>query len=156
MILKAARQNWTGRCHFGFRCLSLTIGRTAALRQSRSLIKYPWPPHLSHCKTDFGFRRYSHKVGDGEERKNLTSHPASDSKAFAPPASSEAANRTSISTEVRREVWRRDEGRCLNCGSQNRLEFDHIIPVAMGGSNTTRNIQLLCEECNREKGATLG
>lgn len=61
-----------------------------------------------------------------------------------------------ISAEVRRDVWRRDGARCATCGSQERLEFDHIIPVAMGGSNTARNIQLLCESCNRAKGATLG
>jgi HNH endonuclease len=61
-----------------------------------------------------------------------------------------------ITVEVRREVWRRDNGKCSNCGSQERLEFDHIIPVSVGGSNTVRNIQLLCEQCNRQKGATLG
>ncbi|MBC8164416.1 MAG: HNH endonuclease [Bryobacteraceae bacterium] len=52
--------------------------------------------------------------------------------------------------------WRRDQGRCVTCGSQERLEYDHVIPVAMGGSNTVRNIQLVCERCNREKAATLG
>jgi 5-methylcytosine-specific restriction endonuclease McrA len=61
-----------------------------------------------------------------------------------------------IPSAVRREVWVRDGGICVQCGSKERLEFDHIIPVAMGGSNTTRNIQLLCEVCNREKSATLG
>lgn len=65
-------------------------------------------------------------------------------------------NTRAISVEVRREVWRRDNGRCMNCGSQERLEFDHIVSVAMGGSSTVRNVQLLCETCNREKGATLG
>jgi 5-methylcytosine-specific restriction endonuclease McrA len=43
----------------------------------------------------------------------------------------------------------------VKCGSQRSLEFDHIIPVALGGSNTARNIQLLCEGCNRAKGAAL-
>ncbi|MBL8217251.1 MAG: HNH endonuclease [Bryobacterales bacterium] len=62
----------------------------------------------------------------------------------------------SVSVTVRREVWRRDQGRCVRCGSKERLEYDHIIPIAMGGSNTVRNIQLLCERCNRVKGATLG
>ena len=60
-------------------------------------------------------------------------------------------NRPAIPAEVRREVWRRDNGRCVKCGSRERLEFDHIIPVIRGGSNTTRNIELLCEGCNRAK-----
>ena len=56
-----------------------------------------------------------------------------------------------IPSSVRREVWRRDQGKCVNCGSKIKLEFDHIIPVSTGGSNTARNIELLCEECNRQK-----
>ena len=60
-----------------------------------------------------------------------------------------------ISTEVRRAVWRRDEGKCVECGSQEKLEYDHIIPVSKGGSNTARNVQLLCEKCNREKAAKI-
>ena len=58
--------------------------------------------------------------------------------------------------EVRIEVWQRDSGRCVECGSQEDLEFDHIIPSAIGGSSTARNLQLLCGDCNRRKGMTLG
>jgi 5-methylcytosine-specific restriction endonuclease McrA len=43
----------------------------------------------------------------------------------------------------------------VSCGSSDRLEFDHIIAVAKGGSNTERNIQLLCEACNRAKGVSI-
>jgi hypothetical protein len=60
-------------------------------------------------------------------------------------------NREQISEEVRIYVWRRDEGKCVRCGNKEKLEFDHIIPVNKGGSNTERNIQLLCENCNRTK-----
>jgi len=56
-----------------------------------------------------------------------------------------------IPASVKKEVWRRDEGKCVECGSKERLEYDHIIPFSKGGSNTARNIQLLCEKCNREK-----
>jgi Holliday junction DNA helicase RuvB len=58
-----------------------------------------------------------------------------------------------IPDDVKIFVWQRDGGRCVKCGSNERLEYDHIIPVAKGGSNTARNIQLLCETCNRSKGA---
>jgi len=60
-------------------------------------------------------------------------------------------SREPIPEEVRFGVWRRDSGKCVKCGSKVKLEFDHIIPVSKGGSNTERNIQLLCEKCNREK-----
>lgn len=56
-----------------------------------------------------------------------------------------------ITQRVRHEVWRRDEGRYVECGAKELFEFDHIIPVSRGGSNTARNIQLLYEECNRTK-----
>ncbi len=63
--------------------------------------------------------------------------------------------RQAIPSEVRREVWRRDHGKCVKCGSREKLEYDHIIPVAKGGSNTARNIELLCESCNRSKSASI-
>lgn len=63
----------------------------------------------------------------------------------------EQARRERLPEDVRIFVWKRDDGRCVQCGSQENLEFDHIIPVSKGGSNTARNIQLLCESCNRSK-----
>ena len=65
------------------------------------------------------------------------------------------SRRDNIPQKIRRSVWRRDEGKCVECGSNERLEFDHVIPVSKGGSNTERNIQLLCEHCNRSKGAQI-
>jgi hypothetical protein len=59
--------------------------------------------------------------------------------------------REQIPEEVRMYVWRRDNGRCVNCNSDKDIEFDHIIPASEGGSNTERNIQLLCAKCNKEK-----
>jgi hypothetical protein len=63
--------------------------------------------------------------------------------------------REPIPDDVKVFVWQRDRGCCVRCGSRQNLEFDHIIPVVMGGSNTARNLQLLCQPCNREKGGSL-
>lgn len=67
-----------------------------------------------------------------------------------------AGGRQSIPQEVRMFVWQRDGGRCVECGNQAELEFDHIIPLVMGGASTERNLQLLCAPCNNRKGGSLG
>jgi 5-methylcytosine-specific restriction endonuclease McrA len=53
---------------------------------------------------------------------------------------------------VKLEAWKRDKGKCVKCGSNNNLHFDHIIPYAKGGSSlVAANIQLLCARHNFEK-----
>jgi hypothetical protein len=37
----------------------------------------------------------------------------------------------------------------------NLMNIDHIHPKSKGGKNTVENYQLMCEECNSKKGATL-
>ena len=54
------------------------------------------------------------------------------------------------------KVWNRDGGKCVLCGSNENIEFDHIVPFSKGGANTYRNIQILCESCNRKKSDNIG
>jgi hypothetical protein len=57
-----------------------------------------------------------------------------------------------IPTHVKLEVWKRDKGCCVRCGSSKNLHFDHIIPYSLGGSSKdAENIQLLCAKHNLEK-----
>ena len=57
-----------------------------------------------------------------------------------------------IPSQVKMEVWKRDKGRCRECGSKDNLHFDHIIPYSLGGSSLVpENIQLLCARHNLAK-----
>ncbi len=37
------------------------------------------------------------------------------------------------------EVWKRDKGRCVMCGSDNNLHYDHDLPFSKGGSSILAN-----------------
>ncbi len=57
-----------------------------------------------------------------------------------------------IPSHVKLEVWKRDKGCCVRCGSSKNLHFDHIIPYSLGGSSKdAKNIQLLCAAHNLAK-----
>ena len=60
--------------------------------------------------------------------------------------------REAIPRVAQREVWQRDGGRCVECGTREKRCFDHIVLFSRGGSNSVRNLQLLCEMCNLSKG----
>jgi hypothetical protein len=62
-----------------------------------------------------------------------------------------------IPAAVKREVWRRDEGRCTyehagrRCSSRYALQFDHLVPYSHGGAHAVDNIRLLCRAHHRMK-----
>jgi 5-methylcytosine-specific restriction endonuclease McrA len=63
--------------------------------------------------------------------------------------------RQPIPRDVRLAVFERDGGCCVECGSGFEIQYDHVIPVALGGAGTVENLQILCAPCNRAKGASL-
>lgn len=73
------------------------------------------------------------------------------SKRQVVPTKTTSNRRTSIPQEIKSAVWQRDQGRCVQCGANQYLEFDHIIPLSLGGAHSVNNIQLLCRSCNNKK-----
>ncbi len=85
---------------------------------------------------------------------------SSKSKAAVP------ADLRAVPQDLKDLVWKRCQGMCQAnwkvdpsldkntgdiCGSNENLEFDHIVPFSRGGKTTYRNLQLLCQRHNRMK-----
>lgn len=57
-----------------------------------------------------------------------------------------------IPSEIKKEVWKRDGGKCVLCDSKKNLHFDHDLPFSKGGTSLIeKNIRLLCAKCNLAK-----
>lgn len=66
---------------------------------------------------------------------------------------------------VKRAVFYRDNGRCVMCQKDlsglidveedYEKQFDHIVPLEQGGLNDISNIQLMCRDCNHDKGTQI-
>lgn len=62
-----------------------------------------------------------------------------------------------LSKRLRYEVLRRDNHACRYCGAaapDAKLVVDHVVPVALGGSDEPSNLVTACEPCNSGKSAT--
>jgi hypothetical protein len=54
--------------------------------------------------------------------------------------------------EKRQEILARDGGKCVACGSSDRVQVDHKIPVSLGGAEfENENLQVLCRGCHIAK-----
>jgi 5-methylcytosine-specific restriction endonuclease McrA len=58
---------------------------------------------------------------------------------------------TSQWRKIRERIIKRD-GVCQQCGSDEKLTVDHIIPRKLGGNDSMDNLQVLCASCNYSKG----
>lgn len=72
------------------------------------------------------------------------------------PALDDTHRRRLIPSSIKQEVWKRDGGRCVECGAQDELHFDHIVPFSRGGTSlSAENVQLLCARHNLQKSAKI-
>jgi hypothetical protein len=85
-------------------------------------------------------------LAQARKRRGLVEKPR---KSRAPPKDDR------VPAEVKRAVWSRDGGRCQwpiesggVCGCTRRIEYDHVQPIALGGTSTIENVRLLCKRHN--------
>jgi len=57
-----------------------------------------------------------------------------------------------IPSNVKKDVWKRDGGKCVLCGDIKNLHFDHDLPFSKGGTSlSSKNVKLLCMKHNLQK-----
>ena len=60
-----------------------------------------------------------------------------------------------IPYRLRWAVFKRDGFKCVDCGSQDDLSADHVLPECKGGLTTFENLRTRCRKCNSKKGRRL-
>lgn len=63
-----------------------------------------------------------------------------------------------VSKRLRYEVLRRDNHACRYCGATPpdvKLNVDHVVPAALGGSNAPTNLVAACTDCNAGKTSSM-
>jgi len=102
-------------------------------------------------------------VGEISESMNNTSEDTTktdpNSNAPLPSAPKVKSQRSHIPIETQRKVWAKANSCCehkdnkskTKCSSKHALEIDHVISVALGGTNELENLQLLCRNHNSRR-----
>jgi len=131
--------------------IQLTVSREThdRFRQAQTLLRHAVP---SGDAAEIFDRAITLLVEALERRRFAeTSRPRVSAAASAP---ADTGRTRHIPAAVRRDVWRRDAGRCAFVGREGRcretafLEFHHVEPYAAGGEATVANIQLRCHAHN--------
>ena len=128
--------------------LHVTISRETRdrLRQVQALLSHQVP----NVNEEIIFEQAVALLLEKLERQRLAATPRPRPQP-APPTVSRSRH---IPAAVKRDVWKRDEGRCAfvghqgRCAERHRLEFHHLKPFAAGGKNTSTNIELRCRAHN--------
>jgi hypothetical protein len=125
--------------------VTISAATNEKLRRARDLLRHSMPDG------DFGEvldRALTLLVEDLERRRCAeVTRPR--------PGATVAGHTRHIPAAVKREVWRRDGGRCAFSGGNRRctetafLEFHHVRPYADGGQATIGNIELRCRADNQ-------
>ena len=94
--------------------------------------------------------------GDGRSVFKFRLEAVEGEEDLAMPTSASPVRRRIIPTSVKLAVWKRDAGRCVQCGATDELHFEHDLPWSKGGTSISiDNVQLLCMRHNLKKSAKI-
>jgi 5-methylcytosine-specific restriction endonuclease McrA len=59
---------------------------------------------------------------------------------------------SAIPPRVMLRVYQKAQGKCAKCGVEDIFgEYDHTVPLILGGENRESNLQYLCTPCHKAK-----
>lgn len=125
------------------RRLHVTVSRRflAKLDEARSALSHSHPGAGAEAILEAGLDLI---LAAHAGRKGMVAKPQKEARPSSP---------AHIPARVKREVWKRDQGRCQwpiagkgsgICGSTLRVEFDHVVPRARDGPSSVDGVRLLC------------
>lgn len=138
-------------------CSEERFGRLAARQLRRPLFVLKrdgraWWWYLNRCWWDDGGLRRP-EVEALVLRRDLQRMLESDALARARVAilgETEGDERLPVPDSLHLSVWSRHRGRCVDCGSSERVNFDRII-ASERRSDTPRNFELRCQTCRERR-----
>jgi len=104
-------------------------------------------PKLREYKRDYLRKRYRENT---EHKRKQIAHSM---RALHARRARKQQQGGSYTAQEWRDLCAKYDHRCLCCGERKRLTIDHVLPIALGGSNSIDNIQPLCLTCNLRKHA---
>lgn len=132
-------------------------GLLTEVERARALLRHKYPfarleDIFREALSEFlEHRDPGRRIARKKRRRKGSPEPAGD----GPPPAADRSRR--IPRRVQDKVWERDQGRCAfvtpegrRCEATGMLEFDHIVPWALGGlSDDPDNVRLLCRTHNQ-------
>ena len=155
---RARRQPYVAfRLHSGgyhVDCSERRFGRLAAAQLARPVFALEregraWWWYLNRCWWDDGNLK-RRQLEEHVLRRDLQRMLESDALARARIAilgETEGDEGLPIPDSLHLGIWSRYRGRCVDCGSAERVNFDRIIATAKRRSETPRNFELRCQTC---------
>lgn len=106
--------------------------------------------HIDRLTTHL--RRFGKKIMDDIDEAYIQYEEEEEAKQKERRAiDAEIRNRTVVKGSIRTMVLKLHGNACLCCGSTEKIQIDHILPISKGGENNIENLQPLCWKCNRAK-----
>lgn len=143
-----------------------TLKAQAAIRRAANPEKYRYQEKLRRAgkseQINAAARAYREKNQDKARKSVRDYHKANPDKISAHKRNRRAREHVADGAHTSQDImgiFTSQCGLCANCKTKlfksgaKKYHVDHIMPLALGGSNWPHNLQCLCPPCNLSKGA---